>query len=120
MLDKNQLSTYLWFICKLSNIFFNFITKKTNYANIKLAFLLYSIQMQSVDNKNGEIQGFLPKYEILQEFPKQFHMCIKYVQNQQGFSTKFNYNEQTLNLNSNLSRVLLQNNMKKRISWDFL
>ena len=27
-------------------------------------------------NEIGYMQGFLPKYKILQEFPKQFHTCI--------------------------------------------
>ena len=68
MLDKNKLSKYLWCICKLS--YFECYHQKTNYANIliKLAFLAMHLN----DNEIDEIQGFLPKYKILQEFLRHF------------------------------------------------
>ena len=78
MLDKNKLSKYLWYICKLSYICFNFITKKTNSANI-LSLIktgISSIPMHLNDNEIDKIQEFLPKYKILEEFPKEFHICI--------------------------------------------
>ena len=28
------------------------------------------------DNEIRHVQGFLPEYKILQEFPKQVHICI--------------------------------------------
>ena len=49
------------------------MTKLCKYSN---TVGLSTIAMHLANNGIGYIQGFLPKYQMIQEFPKQFHIYI--------------------------------------------
>ena len=69
-----------------------------------------TIPMHLNDSGICYIQEFVPKYEILQEFPKQVHICIYSVLQQQGFHAKFKENELNLTLKSAFAKQYETNN----------